>query len=282
MVKVISPAVRYHGAKFRLAPWIISHFPKHKYYVEPFGGAAGVLLQKPRSDVEVYNDLDGDIVNFFRVLRDPELCKHLIEQCVLTPYSRDEFERAFEPAEDSLEKARRLVIRACMGFGSAGASRDKTGFRVDMKRPYSTAMDVWAKYPDGLSNIGLRLAGVQIENRPAVSLFERHDDNDTLFYLDPPYVHNTRVIHGKTGYNHEMTDEQHVELLNAARELKSMVIISGYESELYNDLLTGWTKNKTSSRISAGRGTDVRTEVIWMNKSCTDQSTQLKLFEELK
>src|SRR5260370_477219 len=114
------PVLRYHGGKFRIAPWVIEHFPPHRTYVEPFGGAAGVLLQKPRAYSEVYNDLDGDVVNFFRVLRDPAQLDRLLQVCVATPYARVEFEDAWEPVDEPIERARRLTIRAQMGFGSAG------------------------------------------------------------------------------------------------------------------------------------------------------------------
>ncbi|MEE1860760.1 DNA adenine methylase, partial [Acinetobacter baumannii] len=125
------PLIRYHGGKFRLAPWVLSHFPNHTCYTEAFGGAAGVLLQKPRAYAEVYNDLDGEIVNLFRVLRNEEHRNKLIEQLVFTPYSRDDFQGAWEPCDDPIEKARRLIVRAQMGFGSAGATKGITGFRID-------------------------------------------------------------------------------------------------------------------------------------------------------
>ncbi|ENQ3933457.1 DNA adenine methylase, partial [Salmonella enterica subsp. enterica serovar Newport] len=124
------PAVRYHGGKFRLASWIISHFPEHRCYVEPSGGGASVLLKKESSEAEVYNDLDGDVVNLFRVLRNPEASRALIDVCALTPYSRDEFLHAYSPTNNPVEQARRLIVRATMGFGSAGATKGKTGFRL--------------------------------------------------------------------------------------------------------------------------------------------------------
>lgn len=160
---MIQPVLRYHGGKFRLAPWIIEFFPPHQIYVEPFGGAAGVLIQKPRSHGEVYNDLDGDIVNLLRVLRSPEQRQLLLEQLVLTPYARAEFDLAYEDSTDPVERARRTCVRATMGFGSAGATKGKTGFRLDCQRKYATAQQLWASYPDGLSDIGSRLAGVLIE-----------------------------------------------------------------------------------------------------------------------
>jgi DNA adenine methylase len=268
-----SPAIRYHGGKFRLAPWVLSFFPPHRCYVEPFGGAASVLLQKKRSYAEVYNDLDGDMVNFFRVLRDPDLCTRLVDQCVKTPFAREEFEAAYEETDDPIERARRLTVRAAMGFGSAGATKNVTGFRIDTRRSYSTAQHVWARYPDHLGVIGSRMGGVLIENRPALEVMAEHDAPDTLHYCDPPYVMSTRdervMRPGARYYKHELSDDQHREFLTAAGKLNGMVIISGYDNPIYDELLAGWEKHTTSSRISSGRGTGLRTESLWLNAACS-------------
>ncbi|EPG5098682.1 DNA adenine methylase [Acinetobacter baumannii] len=267
------PLIRYHSGKFRLAPWVLSHFPSHTCYTEAFGGAAGVLLQKPRPYAEVYNDLDGEIVNLFRVLRNEEHRNKLIEQLVFTPYSRDDFQEAWEPCDDSIEKARRLIIRAQMGFGSAGASKGITGFRIDTKRAYGTAQALWVTYPNHLAIVGQRLSGVLIENRPAIQVLRDHDDLETLHYVDPPYVHDTRYSGAKTGrvYRHEMSDQDHEELLKVLLELEGKVIVSGYPSEIYNDYLAKWKRVDTSARISSGRGTDVRTECLWISPNAQHQ-----------
>jgi DNA adenine methylase len=183
---VKKPALRYHGAKFRIAPWVLRHFPAHTCYVEPFGGAAGVLLQKERSYAEVYNDLDSEMANFFRVLRDPAQRSALTELLVLTPYAREEFELAWEAVDEPVERARRLCIRAQMGFGSAGATRGVTGFRIDTKREYGTAQHLWAEYPDTIAAVGSRFVGVLIENRPALEVMAAHDAPTTLHFVDPP------------------------------------------------------------------------------------------------
>ncbi|MFM1133842.1 DNA adenine methylase [Yersinia enterocolitica] len=153
MSEIKHPVIRYHGGKFRLAKWITSFFPAHRCYVEPFGGAASVLLRKARSHAEVYNDLDGEIVNLFRVLQNPVMNERLRDMCILTPYSREEFNFAYEPVDDELEQARRTVIKATMGFSSASATANKSGFRTDTKREYSTAQQLWASYPDNLAAI---------------------------------------------------------------------------------------------------------------------------------
>lgn len=267
MSNLAHPLIRYHGGKFRLAHWVIAQMPNHVCYTEVFGGAAGVLLQKPRAYAEVYNDLDGDIVNLFKVLRDPEQREQLIEQLVLTPYSREEFDNAWSVATTEVEQARRTIIRAQMGFGSAGATKGITGFRIDTKRQYGTAQSLWADYPEHLSFIGQRLSGVLIENRPAIQILKDHDALATLHYVDPPYVHDTRYSGAKTGrvYRHEMDDKDHLELLNTLLELEGMVMLSGYPSDLYSDVLKGWKRVDTKARISSGRGTDTRIECLWIN-----------------
>lgn len=261
------PLIRYHGGKYRLAPWIISHFPKHSCYTEVFGGAAGVLIQKPRAYAEVYNDLDGEVVNLFQVLRDKTQRDLLIEQLIFTPYARSDFEESWQETTNPIEKARRLIIRAQMGFGSAGATKGITGFRIDTKRQYGTAQSLWAEYPEHLALIGQRLSGVLIENRPAIQVLQDHDAVETLHYVDPPYVFDTRYDGAKSGriYRHEMSNEDHETLLKVLLELEGKVVLSGYDSELYQDYLSKWKCLKTKARISSGRGTDTRTECLWIS-----------------
>lgn len=270
MTTITRPALRYHGGKFRLAPRVMQFFPPHHRYVEPFGGAAGVLLRKPRCHAEIYNDLDSDIVNFFRVVRDPATREQLIEACQLTAYAREEWELAYEPTDDPVERARRTAVRAAMGFGSAGATKGKTGFRIDTARAWSTAMHDWTGYPPTLASLGERMTGVLIENRSAIEVLRQHDAPDTLHFVDPPYLHETRSMRNVTNcYRHEMTDTEHVELLEQLCDLQGMVVLSGYPSDMYQHHLAGWTQYTTSSRISAGRGTVLRTESVWLNPACT-------------
>lgn len=266
---ITRPALRYHGAKFRLAPWCMQFFPPHRIYTEAFGGAAGVLLRKPRAYAEVYNDLDGDVVNFFRVLRDPAMREKLELALSLTPYARDEFDLAWEHTDEAIERARRTAIRAQMGFGSAGATKGSTGLRTDTKRKHTTAQMDWLSYPAAIAAAGQRFAGVLIENRPAIDVLQQHDTPETLHFIDPPYVHDTRVLRSQGGYRHELSDDDHDDLLAAILDLEGFVVLCGYESDLYNDALTGWEKHSTDARISAGRGTAMRQEVVWLNPACS-------------
>lgn len=265
---VTRPALRYHGGKFRLAPWIMQFFPPHGRYVEPFGGAAGVLLRKPRCYAEVYNDLDADIVNFFRVLRDPVLRENLTQACRLTPYARDEFDAAYEPTDDPLERARRTCVRAAMGFSGANATKAATGFRTDTRRKYGTAQHNWADYPGVIASIGERFAGVLIENRDAIDVIQTYDGPDTLHFVDPPYVHETRCMRKQGGYRHELDDAAHLRLIEALHAVDGMVVLSGYQSALYAPI-AGWERHTTAARISGCRGTSLREEVVWLNPACS-------------
>jgi DNA adenine methylase len=272
--EITRPTMRYHGGKFRLAPWIISHFPQHRIYTEAFGGAGSVLMCKPRSHGEVYNDLDGEIVNVMRVLRDRRTRELLTELLALTPYARAEFKGAFEPCTDPVERARRTLVRAEMGFGSAGATKGYTGFRLDTKRNGCNAQHVWAALPDKLATFGSRLQGVLIENRNANLVLRDHDTPGTLHFVDPPYPHGTRSMAGAC-YRHEMTDEQHLELIRTLRNLEGMVILS---SSIYESELGDWQQVRKPSQIAAQNGSTRRTEVLWFNPACA-QALQHGLFD---
>ncbi|MFL1849080.1 DNA adenine methylase, partial [Pseudomonas aeruginosa] len=239
MKGVRRPILRYHGGKWKLAPWIIQHLAPHHTYVEPFGGAASVLLRKARSYAEIYNDLDGDVVNLFRVARDHG--EQLRQALALTPFAREEFEASYAETSDPLERARRMVIRSLQGFGTAAASGERTGFRSTSTRSGTGPALDWRNYPDTLTAITERLQGVVIENRDALALMEYHDRPNTLHYVDPPYVHSTRstkVRHNATGksYRYELDDNQHKELAAFLKRLRGMVVLSGYPCPLYDEL----------------------------------------------
>ncbi|MFM2623611.1 DNA adenine methylase [Vibrio owensii] len=266
-----TPLLRYHGGKYRLSSWLYGFFPKHRVYVEPFGGAASVLLRKPRSHGEVYNDLDQDIFNLFQVLRDKDCAQRLIELCQLTPYSRDEFQLAYEVCDDPVERARRTIVRSAMGFGSGAATGHKTGFRSDASRRYANEATCWRRYPPVLRYVHARLQGVNIENRCALLCMSKNDSAGTLHYVDPPYLPSTRQFNasGKV-YRHEMNVKEHETLLAHLPALEGAVVLSGYDSELYNDVLVGWQKATRQARVSAGRGTGLRTECVWINPMCQE------------
>ena len=271
--------MRYHGGKWRLASWIIQHFPKHRTYVEPFGGAASVLLKKPKSYAEIYNDLDGIIVNVFRVLREPNLSQELLKRIELTPFSRTEFNQSYQSTDCPLEQARKTIIKSFMGFSSDAPTRDyKTGFRNNNFKSGNFASQDWANYPAGLSQAIERLKSVLIEEKPSLEVIQKYDSKETLFYLDPPYLPATRYLKEKTVcYRHEMDEAHHRELLKVIQSVAGMVIISGFPSKLYDSTLKDWHRVEKQAFGQAGnnKGSKKNTEVLWISPNA---KKQLSLF----
>lgn len=264
-MKIARPILRYHGGKWKLAQWIIAHFPMHRIYTEAYGGAASVLLQKPRSHGEVYNDLWSTVVNVFAVMRDPDKAARLREQLRLTPYAREEFERAYSGATNDVEQARRTILRSFAGFGSASTNGEyATGFRSNSNRSGTTPAQDWMHYPDLIPAFVDRLRGVTIENRPALEVLALHDSPETLHYIDPPYPHTTRNMdRGNAAYAHEMTDSDHRDLGALLCELKGFVIVSGYPNEMYDRVL--FSKWRRESRVAMADGARKRVEVLWIS-----------------
>lgn len=266
--------IKYPGSKWSIAHWIISFFPEHRSYLEPFFGSGAVLFNKPRSNIETVNDLDGNVVNLFEwIKRDPEKLAHEI---YWTPYARQVYEDAFRAVpEDSFEKAVNFYIRLNMGHGFR-TTGEKVGWKNDVQgRERAYATNDWCNLPERIMQAAERLRGVQIENRPAVELIQRFNSPRVLVYLDPPYLLETR--HGKQ-YRCEMDRQGHMKLLEAALQHKGPVIISGYESELYNDMLKGWRKETTTcySQVCSRK-----TEVLWMNFEPMGQLTFENNFPEV-
>ena len=247
---VTKSPVPWFGGKSRMAKTIIEHFPRHTIYVEPFGGGGWVLFGKQPSAVEVYNDLDHGLVNFFRVLRDPDKASKLFFNLTLSPYSRTEHTDCKAEWEDSdcpIEMARSWMVVARQSFaamfdGSWGASKSSTGGMSQQASSWLGGISI-------LSAAHLRLMRVLIENQDYRRLMPRFDTGDTLFYCDPPYVPETRR---NGGYRCEMSTEDHTELVGMLLELKGMVILSGYESAVYKPLIkSGWKRKRYTMTCSA-------------------------------
>ena len=256
--------IRYPGSKWRIADWIISHFPEgyeKMVYLEPFAGSGAVFYNKRPGAVETINDLDGDIVNLFRVLRDnPEELKRLL---TLTPYSREEYDRSFEPCEDPLERARRYMVRTIQAIG---AKMDgKCGWRNHKQMKIGGTACKWAGITDTIDAATKRLRGdtthlVQIESIDALRLIERYNNSDVLMYLDPPYVLDSRRS-GKL-YRHEMSDDDHRRLLELICRSKARIILSGYRCDMYDNALCEWHKDTIESQTTS---TEKATETLWQN-----------------
>lgn len=250
--------IKYPGSKWSLAEWIISFFPEHHSYLEPFFGSGAVLFNKTRSNIETVNDLDGNVVNLFEwIKKDPERLAHEI---YYTPYARQVYDDAFSSVpEDSFEKAVNFYIRLNMGHGFR-TNGEKVGWKNDVQgREKSYASREWCNLPEKVMQAAERIRGVQIENRPAVELIQRFNYPNVLIYADPPYVLGTR--HGKQ-YRCEMDDKDQQDLLDVLLAHKGQVLISGYDNDLYNDRLRSWHREETTcySQVCSKKR-----EVLWMN-----------------
>lgn len=248
--------LRYYGGKNRSVNWITSYFPPHYTYVEPYGGSAAVLLQKEPSYFEVYNDLDSNVVTLFRVLRERE--SELIRAIELTPWSREELQIAYEgpgPAtDDELEIARRFYVRCWQSFGHLHG-----GWRYQHSDNGYSIVEQWNRTKH-LYQVAARLKKVQIEKDEALKIIDRFDTPQTLFYLDPPYVHDTR--YQKNGYLHEMTDEQHHQLAAKLHGIEGTAIISGYRGQLYDELYRDWVSFEKTARTN---NNTPRIETLWLS-----------------
>jgi DNA adenine methylase len=270
------PMVRYHGGKWRVAPWIIDHLPPHKTYVEPFCGAGSVLMRKPKahSRIEVLNDKNGRLVNAFRVIRDPKQSLHLREMLRMTPYSESEYRAAREQADDPVEDARRLIVLGHQARGSTGASGGKlSGWRRGIRPHGPTTADEWAGRHNHVMAWADRLRSVYLENTESATIIERWDGPDTVFYVDPPYVQETRT-QGLGSYAFEMTDDQHRDLAELLNRVQGYVVLSGYASKLYDvELYPGWRRVERPVMADNQKSA---TEVLWLSPNTLD--TELPLF----
>lgn len=276
-MSVSHPALRYHGAKWRLADWLIGHFPPHVCYVEPFVGGAGVFLRKPPSPLEVLNDADGEIVNFWRVLRDQP--QDLIRAIDLTPFSRCELEDAKEPTDDPVERARRFYVLSwqCIhGVPKASTS----GWRLMRSLDTRSLPPVgeWSRTAH-LWGIASRLKMAQIEDADALTVIPRYDTPETVTYCDPPYTSDTRSTRWRhVAYGHEMTEDDHRRLAEVLRACKGAVLLSGYDSPLYQDLYRGWERRARATTAQSGAAA---TEVLWLNTAAASAVRQRPLPMEM-
>ena len=254
--KAAAAALRYPGAKWSLAPRIVSQFTEHYHYVEPYFGSGAVFFGKEPSPHEVLNDLNGQVVNLWRVLRDhtEDLCWAL----ETTPWSRAEYEHSDQLTGDEVEDARRFVVRVWQAHASDLAK--KTGWKNRGVHQRAGGMSHrWQKVPYQLRTLAWRLSDAEIECRDALSVIQRFSAADVLIYADPPYLHETRTQHM---YAEEVELSHHVELLESLLRHKGPVVISGYDNTLYDDALVGWSKVVTKApKVEKGAA---RSEVLWV------------------
>ncbi|MGO2141465.1 MAG: DNA adenine methylase [Leucobacter sp.] len=251
-------SLRYPGAKWSLASKIVSYFPDHYHYIEPYFGSGAVYFSKTPSPHELVNDLNGSVVNFFRVLRDQT--DELLWKLELTPWSREEYDQSDLPTGDPLEDARRFVVRIWQAHASDLAK--KTGWKNRGSSQRARGMsDRWSRVPDELILLAERMQHAEIEHRPALQLVKRFSTEDTLIYADPPYLPETRT---QKMYAQEMTVEEHVELLEALLAHRGTAVLSGYANDLYDSMLAGWERVELKApKVEAGAS---RTEVLWIKR----------------
>jgi DNA adenine methylase len=258
-----STVLKYPGSKWTLADWIISNFPvgyEKMTYLEPFFGSGAVFFNKKRSIIETINDLDGNVVNLFRVMRErPEELARLIE---FTPWSRDEYRESYKKTGESLEDARRFLVRMWQAIGAK--SSDITGWRNNIQDLNGNIHQWSTKLSMKIIEASFRLkhtssCQVNIENQDAMKLLQRYARKHVFIYADPPYVKSTRS--GRI-YAHEMKDDDHIELLELLRKHPGLVMISGYDNEIYDSLLKDWHKERKQAFTEGG---GKATEVLWMN-----------------
>lgn len=259
-------AFGWYGGKFSHLDWLLPLLPDCHHYCEPFAGSAAVLLNRDPAPVETYNDLDGELVNFFRVLRDnPD---ELIRQIGLTPFSREEFYHACAIPTISIsdmERARRFFVRARQvrtGLAQTASLGRWSNCKNTSRAGMSGVVSRWLGSVATLPAIAERLLRIQIENRPATEVITLYDDPGTLFYCDPPYVHDSRG--DAKAYGHEMTDNDHIELAKGLARIKGKAAVSGYRSNLYDTIFKGW-KRIDSTIKQTHSIKKPRQESLWVN-----------------
>jgi DNA adenine methylase len=262
-------AFGWYGGKFNHLDWLLPLLPKCHHYCEPFGGSAAVLLNREPSPVETFNDIDGEVVNFFSELR--ERPEELVKAIALTPFSREEFLKAVaalgdvKPLRDPLERARQFYVRARQartGMAQTATLGRWANCRNTSRAGISGVISRWFGGIDALPEIAARLLCVQIENRPAEDVIRLYDSKDTLFYCDPPYLHSTRG--DSKAYGYEMDEDEHIHLAKALRACMGKVAISGYRCKLMDTLYSDWTRfDATPKHAHSIKKT--RQECLWMN-----------------
>jgi len=262
---VLRPPVKWHGGKHYLAKRIISLFPPHRIYLEPFGGAASVLLNKNPVEVEAYNDLDLKITRLFRVLQ--RQGREFVERAQLIPYSEYEFESAKCYPQDAsdVDKAISDFIRWRQSFGGRGVTWSYTTQRA--RGGMAGDVNAWWTAIEQLPEIIARLQRVQILAQPAIKAIQRFDHSDALIYCDPPYLHETRATNSRNVYGIEMTEEQHVQLGEVLNRCVSKVAVSGYPSALYSVIFKSWRRVEfdIANHAAGGRHKSRKCETLWLN-----------------
>lgn len=263
----IKPILKWPGAKWSKAAWIVSHLPPHMQYVEPYCGSAAIFLNKEPVEHEVLNDLSSSVVNLFKVIRTRG--DELMYQLELTPWAREEYEASYVHTGDELEDARRFMVRCWQAHGTR--LNGKTGWRHRGPSSGGKTASLWKKLPDRVLAVIDRLKDAEIECKPALEIIAEYPD--ALIYADPPYMLDTRQ---GAMYEYEMDTQAHINLLTALKQHRGPVVLSGYAHPLYDTQLESWHRVTMPALAEKGK---VQTEVLWLNPQAT-QCQQLNLFEQ--
>jgi len=279
----MGPVLKYPGSKYTIAAWIVNHMPSHQVYLDPYFGSGGVFFAKPPVKVETINDIDGHVINLFRVIREqPEQLAQLVHW---TPWAREEYQELlttasnkeyFKKTGNPLEDARRLLIRLWMAHG--GKTSDRTGWRHNVQAKVgNSCAKVWHDIPERILITAQRLKDAQIECRPALELIVKYRYSEVLIYADPPYVLDTR--RRMRQYKHEMTNADHIALIDTLNAHPGPVLLSGYACPLYDRQLRRWERKTCSALAEGGRK---REEVLWLNQIAVKALDQQTLFKKTR
>ncbi|PWU69082.1 DNA methyltransferase [Gracilibacillus dipsosauri] len=252
-----------------MAQWIIDHMPKHETYLEPFFGSGAVYFNKPVSAVETINDIDGRLVNMFRIMRDHPI--ELAQKVELTPYSRAEYDLSFDITDNKIEDARRMLTRCWFAIG--GKTVSKSGWRCLISKNGPRVVADWNRIPERIKQVSERLKFTQIECFNALDLIQRYNRKEVLIYADPPYLFDTRQ---SKQYKHEMGNDEHFHLIEVLKDHQGPVLLSGYSHEIYLNELKDWT---LVTKDSVALGGAKRIESLWLNPMAAEQMKQFTLFE---
>lgn len=264
--------LKWPGAKWSIAGEIVRLMPKHKIYLEPYLGSGAVFFSKTPCNTEILNDLDGEVINLFKVIRDNP--RELARLIYFTPYSRDEYKESYNRSGTDVERARQFLVRSNMA--RAGMQYYSSSWRhagpIQGAKNFQRVTGDWNRIPDRILEAATRLKDAEIENTDALKLIKKYNRSDCLIYVDPPYLLSTRK---QRYYNVEMTDEEeHEELIDVLKKHSGPVLLSGYDSDLYNKLLKDWDRKEINTQAEQGKA---RTEIIWTNFKISKQISMLDI-----
>lgn len=279
----MKPILRYFGSKHKASKHLIPMLPKHTIYCEPYGGSAGLLMNKPPCAIEYYNEIDPRIYNLFRVIKDKRSMLQLCEQLRQVTWCKQVWEDAFEIADDPVIDALNVLIRSWMSFSPVGIFRQNSGYRdgaYDKTNVSSGHQTIWNNLPTRIKFAHKRFQFCHLSNLDAITfldIIERHHGEHAFIYVDPPYLHTTRCE--TKGYSSELSQEDHAVLLDKLQTASANVLLSGYENSLYQSILVDWKVKRFQTCIASKRGGSSKSEMVWFNYQQLHYTEQIDLID---